>query len=132
MKIEITDKLYTDIVEYCKINNIEDVDKFIKRIINQGFTTEKWGTMSDTNNPKKEVVEKIIISAITTPPEIKIVEKIVVSAITNEQTKIVYSGDNKDVINVVYNINIKEPITKPIIEKKDNTDLYGERNVRKI
>jgi hypothetical protein len=78
MKIEITDKLYTDIVEYCKMNNIEDVDKFIKRILNQGFATEKWGTMSDTNTPKKE------------------------------------------------------PITEPITEKKDNIDLYGERNVRKI
>lgn len=132
MKIDITEKLYNDIVEYCKMNNIDDVDKFIRRIINQGFTTEKWGTIGNETQPKKEVIEKIIISAITIQPEIQIIEKIIVSAVTNEQTKIVYTGETKDVINFVYNINVKQPQVKPITEKKDNIDLYGERNVRKI
>lgn len=65
MRIEIPDKLYSDIVEYCKVNNIEDVNKFIKKIINQGFATEKWGSFEENKEPKKEIIEKTIISATT-------------------------------------------------------------------
>lgn len=108
MKIDISDKLYSDIVEYCKTNNIDDVNKFIKKIINQGFTTEKWGTLNNKES-KKEIVEKIIISAITVQPEIQIVEKIIISAVTNQ-----------------------EVVKKIVTDKTDNVDLYGERNVRKI
>ena len=82
MKIEITDKLYSDIVEYCKVNNIEDVDKFIKRIINQGFSAEKWGTIGKDEKIKTEIkiVEKIIISAVTSQ---QIEEKIVTEKTDN-------------------------------------------------
>jgi hypothetical protein len=135
MKIEITDKLYSDILEYCKVNNIPDVDKFIKKIVNQGFTTEKWGVIGENKEVKKEIIEKIIISAITTDPEIKIIEKIIVSAITNEETKIIYTGDNKNVVNVIYNVNVKptkEPKINTTNQNKDNIDLYGERNIRKV
>lgn len=149
MKIELPEKIYNEIKEYCRANSIDDVDKFIRKILNQGFTTEKWGVIGDNKEPKKEVVEKIIISAITTEPEIKIIEKIIysgvtkepeikiiekliVSAITTEETKIIYTGESKNVINYVYNINVKDPQIKKTVEKKDNIDLYGERNVRKI
>lgn len=149
MKIELPEKIYNEIKEYCQANSIDDVDKFIRKILNQGFTTEKWGVIGDNKEPKKEIVEKIIISAITTEPEIKIIEKIIysgvtkepeikiiekliVSAITTEETKIIYTGESKNVINYVYNINVKEPQIKKTVEKKDNIDLYGERNVRKI
>lgn len=132
MKIELPEKIYNEIKEYCQANSIDDVDKFIRKILNQGFTTEKWGVIGDNKEPKKEIVEKIIISAITSEPEIKIVEKLVVSAITTEETKIIYTGDSKNVINYVYNINVKQPQIKKTVEKKDNIDLYGERNIRKI
>lgn len=163
MKIELSEKIYDEIKEYCRLNNIDDVDKFIRKILNQGFTAEKWGVIGDNKEPKKEIIEKIIISAITTQPEIKIIEKVVISAITADPEikiieKIIYSGNNlepeikfveKIIISAVTNettkiINTGQSInyfynvyTKPDKPKKEinkptpNTDLYGERNIRK-
>lgn len=163
MKVELPEKIYDEIKEYCRVNSIDDVDKFIRKIVNQGFTTEKWGVIGENKEPKTEIiekiVEKIIISAITSEPEIKIVEKIVVSAITSEpEIKIIYTGETSepeikivekivvsattnevtkyintgDSINYVYNVYVKPDQPKKEINKsKDNIDLYGERNIRK-
>jgi hypothetical protein len=145
MKVELPEKIYDEIKEYCRVNNIDDVDKFIRKILNQGFTTEKWGVIGENKEPKKEIVEKIIISAITvepeikvvekiiysatSEPEIKIVEKIIVSATTNEITKYVNTGES---ITHIYNVYVKPESQKKIINKpNDNIDLYGERNIRK-
>lgn len=146
MKIELPEKIYDEIKEYCRVNNIDDVDKFIRKILNQGFTTEKWGVIGDNKEPKKEVIEKIIISAITiepeikiiekiiytgqtTEPEIKIVEKIVFSATTNEVIKFVNTGQS---INYIYNLYSKpEKVKKEVSNTNINIDLYGERNIRK-
>ena len=160
MKVELSDKIYDDIKEYCRVNHIDDIDKFIKKIVNQGFTTEKWGVIGKNKEPKTEIIEKIIISAITAPPEIKIVEKIVytsdtkepeikivysagtkeivekivISAVTKEETKIIYSGNNKSVINYVYNINAvdKKSKTEVTNQPTENIDIYGERKIRKV
>lgn len=163
MKIELPEKIYDEIKEYCRVNNINDVDKFIRKIVNQGFTTEKWGVIGENKEPKTEIVEKIIekviISAITSPPEIQIVEKVIVSAVTSEpEIRIIYTGESLepeikivekivisattnevtkiintgDSINYVYNVYAKpEQPKKEINKSKDNTDLYGERNIRK-
>lgn len=109
MKIELPEKIYDEIKEYCRVNNIDDVDKFIRKILNQGFTTEKWGVIGENKEPKTEIIEKIIISAITTQPEVKILEKVVISAITIEPEikvieKIIYSGTSKPEIKFVEKI----------------------------
>lgn len=150
MKIDIPEKIFNDIKEYCQLNNIDNVDKFINKILNQGFTTEKWGTIGQGKEPKKEIIEKIIISAITVEPEIKIVEKIIYSAVTVEPEiklieKIIYSGKTEteikyveklvntgETINHVYNIFVKpETNENEIIKSEKNIDLYGEDNIRK-
>ena len=60
MKVELPEKIYDEIKEYCRVNNIDDVDKFIRKILNQGFTTEKWGVIGENKEPKKEIIEKVI------------------------------------------------------------------------
>jgi hypothetical protein len=57
MKVEIKDKLFKDIEQYCKTNNIEDIDKFINKILNQGFAGEKYGSLE----PKEKNIKKEII-----------------------------------------------------------------------
>lgn len=146
MKVELPEKIYDEIKEYCRVNNIDDVDKFIRKILNQGFTTEKWGVIGENKEPKKEIVERIIISAVTSEPEIRVVEKIVYSAVTVEPEvrvveKIIYSGTGEpevrfvekivisattneittvvntgDTINYVYNVFVKPEPQKKIID----------------
>ena len=158
MKIELPEKIYDEIKEYCRVNNIDDIEKFIRKIVNQGFTTEKWGVIGENKEPKTEIVEKIVISAITKEPEIKIIEKVIISAVTTDpEIRIIYSGTGEpqikfiekivvsattneitkyvntgDSINYIYNVYAKSEPQKKIINKtNDNSDLYGEGNIRK-
>lgn len=70
MKFDIDDKIYGEIVEYCRLNQIDDVNKFIHKILNISFTTEKWGLVKKTS--KKVVESPIIISAET---KVEVVQK---------------------------------------------------------
>lgn len=42
--MNIDKKLITEIQEYCKLNNIQDVEKEVNRLLRQGFNVEKYGT----------------------------------------------------------------------------------------
>lgn len=42
MEINISDKLGKEIVEYCKLNDLE-IPRFIEKICRNGFTIEKYG-----------------------------------------------------------------------------------------
>ena len=39
----IKDKLIEQIKQYCELNEIEDIDSFINKVLTRGFTSEKWG-----------------------------------------------------------------------------------------
>ena len=42
--LNIKKQLYTDIVAYCKINDINDVDKFCSDLLEKAFVSEKYGS----------------------------------------------------------------------------------------
>jgi len=55
---------------YCKINNIEDIDKLARDTFNRGFTILKYGMVPNEAKIKKIVEEKIkkdpdVVKAIT-------------------------------------------------------------------
>lgn len=44
--------IYNDIVEYCKINGIEDVDGYINNLVLKAFMMEKYGLLKKTTENK--------------------------------------------------------------------------------
>jgi len=65
---------------YCKLNNIEDVDGFIKKCFDTGFNIEKYGLLGKPlNEGEKHLIKEIIVEKrVEIPVEvIKEVEKIV-------------------------------------------------------
>lgn len=44
-----------EFIQYCKLNNITDIDKFARKVFNQGFTIIKYG---DKPMVKKEIKEE--------------------------------------------------------------------------
>lgn len=60
----IKEKLYNDILNYCKINNIEDIDAEINNILQIGFNVIRFGMTPFNNMPimvseqPKEVVKR--------------------------------------------------------------------------
>ena len=55
----INNKLYQEIKEYCELNNIEDINKEINRLLRIGFNIEKYGTSPFSFVPEHKVKEYI-------------------------------------------------------------------------
>lgn len=48
-----------DFIEYCKLNNIDDVEKYAKEIFNREFTKLKYGDKPNIKQiNKEEIIEK--------------------------------------------------------------------------
>lgn len=65
--MEIPKQLNNEIWEYCRANNITNIDEFIIKLIKQGFTIEKFGS---TPTIKTVEVEKIVEKIIEVPTNI--------------------------------------------------------------
>lgn len=116
--MDLPNKLLTDIWDYCRANNITDIDSFIIKMVRTAFTIEKYGYSPDGSNAsqvvEKEVVKEIekIVEVIKEVPVEKIVEVVKEVEVIKEVEKIV---EVEKPIEVV-----RSPSSKP--EK----DIYGE------
>jgi len=114
--LNVNSKYEYDILQYCKMNNIEDVSMFVTQCFKQGFDIKKYGFLGNSLNEgekhlKTEVIgEKRIeipvevIKEVEVPVEIKVIEyvdrevvKEVLVEIPKEKivTKIEYISDKK-------------------------------------
>jgi hypothetical protein len=61
--LNIKKQLYNDITAYCKVNEINDIDKFCNDLLEKAFVTEKYGAapqiVSNKNVDKK--IEKPLV-----------------------------------------------------------------------
>jgi hypothetical protein len=69
--MEIPKDLKNEIWDYCRANNITNIDDFTLKCLKQGFSVERYGA-----TPVTKVVEKEVEKIVEVPVE-KIVEKIV-------------------------------------------------------
>ena len=54
----IKDKLIEQIKQYCELNEIEDIDSFINKVLTRGFTSEKWGELIPKRKTKEQKAEE--------------------------------------------------------------------------
>jgi hypothetical protein len=97
--MEIPKKFKDEIWDYCRINDIPNIDEFILKMITQGFTVERYGaapTAREKIVEKIVEVEKIIEKIIEVPVE-KIIEKVI--------EKEVLITDNSEIIGLTQKIN---------------------------
>ena len=57
-QIKLTHSQLSSVNEYCKLNNIEDVDKFISKCYIEGFNINKYGLLGDDSGKTGIVGEK--------------------------------------------------------------------------
>ena len=110
--LNVNSKYEYDILQYCKINNIEDVSMFVTQCFKQGFDIKKYGFLGNSLNEGEKhlktevIVEKRIeipvevIKEVEVPVEIKVIEDVdreVVKEVPVEKivTKIEYVSDKK-------------------------------------
>jgi hypothetical protein len=80
-RIELTSSQLSSVNEYCKLNNIEDVDKFITKCFVNGFNTTKYGLLGDDKEPnviEKEVIKEVeVIKEIIKEVPVEVIKEIV-------------------------------------------------------
>ena len=58
MEIKLTSSQLSSVNEYCKLNNIKDVNKFITKCYTEGFNIKKYGLLGDDSGKTDIVGEK--------------------------------------------------------------------------
>ena len=87
--MEIPKKVKEEIWDYCRLNDIPNIDDFILKMVSQGFTVEKYGAAPTA---KERIVEKIVEKIVEVKVD-KIIEKIVEVPVEKE----VYITDNNEI-----------------------------------
>ena len=143
--MEIPKKIKDEIWEYCRVNDISNIDEFTLKMITQGFTVEKYGAAPTA---KEKIVEKIVekeVEKIVEVPVEKIVEKLVEKEVfvTDENAHSQLTNKIKELeseleikseeVKTQYEEIIKEKDDKIAlltnlldIEKRKKRDIYGE------
>lgn len=106
MEIKIDKVLYSDIETYCKVNNIQDINGFIKKMIRKGFTMEKFGEIYDVlRNSKPEPSEIAQEKDKNDHVEVK---QIISQELTSEKQEIITPIDIKKEKEVKKGVTIKK------------------------
>lgn len=76
--VDVPQSLKDEIWDFCRVNDITNIDYFIINLIKQGFTIEKYGNSPiPTQIIEKEVIKEVeVIREVEVPVE-KIIEKII-------------------------------------------------------
>lgn len=114
----INKKYIKDIEDFCKLNNIEDLEFFINKCFKKGFDAERYGLLGE-NSEKIVEVEVIREKRIEVPVEvIREIEKIVEIPVEVVKEIVV----EKEVIKEVPIEKVVEKIVN-IYDKNDNSEL---------
>ena len=59
---KVIQKYRDDILNYCKMNNIGDIDLFVGQCFKQGFDIKKYGFLGGNSTPTEVIkeIEKIV------------------------------------------------------------------------
>ena len=127
--IYVNSKYEYDILQYCKINNIEDVSMFVTQCFKQGFDIKKYGFLGNSlNEGEKHLKTEVIVEKrVEIPVEVikeVIVEREVIKEVPVEKvvTKIEYISDNKSEIELLFKI---QQLEETIFQLND--DFESER-----
>ena len=107
--MELPKNLKDEIWEYCRINNISNIDEFTLKLVKQGFSIEKYGI------PTNKVVEKEVEKIIEIPVE-KIIEVPVADSKAYDELNLEYTKLKLQ----------NEELIKENIKLKTEKDIYGE------
>ena len=100
-----------DLTDYCKLNNIEDVDKFFQKCFKRGYDIERYGLIGNNTEKIIEYIEKEIPIEV-----IKYVEKIV-EIIKEVPVELKIFSTNEVIVEKIVEVPIEvEKIVEKIVQ----------------
>ena len=123
MKPKSTLTLDNEFIQYCKINNIEDINGLAQKTFNRGFSILKYGE-TPTNNVTTKIVEVEKIVEVIKEVPIEVIKEIIVEK--QGKTKTI----TKEVIKEIPVEKVVEVFNNDEIEKLkiENQQLKDELN----
>ena len=119
MGIKLTHTQLKSVQEYCKLNNIEDVDKFITKCYTEGFNIKKYGLLGDDSGKiggiEEKQVEIEVIREIRVEVPVEVVKYVEVPVEIIKEVEVIQYVDREVIKEVPVEI-IKEKIVNVIQE----------------
>lgn len=119
VEIKLTHSQLKSVQEYCKLNNIEDVDKFIIKCYTEGFNIKKYGLLGDDSEKiggiEEKQVEIEVIKEIRVEVPVEVVKYVEVPLEIIKEIEVVQYVDREVVKEVPVEI-IKEKIVNVVQE----------------
>jgi hypothetical protein len=139
VEIKLTHSQLKSVQEYCKLNNIEDVNKFISKCFVDGFNISKYGLLGDDSEKiggiEEKQVEIEVIKEIRVEVPVEIIKEVeVIKEVVKyvevpveiiKEVEVIQYVD-KEVIKEVPVEIIKEKIVNVIQEVVPNIDKIGD------
>ena len=130
MEIKLTSSQLNSVKDYCKLNNIEDVDKFISKCYTEGFNIKKYGLLGDDSKKiggiEEKQVEIEVIREIRVEVPVEVVKYVEVPVEIIKEVEVIQYVE-KEVIKEVPVEIIKEKIVNVIQEVPvPNIDKIGD------
>ena len=120
-QIKLTSNQLKSVQEYCKLNNIEDVDKFISKCYTEGFNINKYGLLGDDSGKTGIVGEKQVeievIREIRVEVPVEVIKEVeVIREVIKEIVKEVPVEIIKEV-EVIKEIPIEKVVIKEVVKE---------------
>ena len=123
MEVKLTTSQLKSVQEYCKLNNIEDVDNFISKCFTNGLNIEKYGLLGNDSGKTSIVSEKQVeievIREIRVEVPVEVIKEVeVIREVIKEIIKEVPVETIKEVEVIKYvdrEVRVEVPV--PIIDK---------------
>jgi hypothetical protein len=133
VEVKLTTSQLKSVQEYCKLNNIEDVDKFISKCFTNGLNIEKYGLLGDdsgkTGIVSEKQVEIEVIREIRVEVPVEVIKEVeVIREVIKEIVKEVPVETIKEVEVIKYvdrevMVEVPVPIIGEIGDKTQITEL---------
>lgn len=120
--MELPKDLKDEIWEYCRLNDITDLNAFMVRMLKQGYNTEKYGaTPFKIGQKETEIVEKIIEKEVIKEIPIEVIKEIIIEKEVIKEVPI----EIEKIVEI-----IKEVPVEIIVEKTNgNSEKLVEKEV---
>ena len=130
--MELPKEIKNEIWEYCKANNITNVDEFITSIVTRGFTSEKFGSVPWEKPAQIKEVEKIVEKEVIKEVPVEVIKE--VERIVEKRVEVPIEVIKKievPVEKIIEKEVIKEVPVEKIIEKEVPIEVIKEIVVEK-
>jgi hypothetical protein len=122
-----------EFIQYCQINNIEDIDKLARETFNRGFTILKYGEIPSIVNNKKEIIKEVEVikevpveKIVEIVKEVPIREEIIIEKDNNEMSKLIEENNKlkQEIEKITKSLDV---LNQAKYMKNSNLNsLYGE------